>query len=182
MALFGSSRDVSLIRSLNKELLHDIISQQVSFYKYKLGETKHNIYGEASNEKFFDGPYLFFCLINKSPQQQEHVEEGVSFNRNLEIAFYADDLEEENIILEIGDVILFEENYYEVAGLIQNQFFAGKDPKYTNSSIDENGEYTADDNPLNTGLQNYGNSISIVCRVNYIPADKLNISPYKERM
>ena len=50
-AMFGGLRDVSLIRKLNRELMGNIITQQASFYKYKLQETKVNLYGEAAGVK-----------------------------------------------------------------------------------------------------------------------------------
>ena len=52
MALFGSARDISLFRKINRELLGDIITQQCAVYKFELSKTKVNIYGEASGEKF----------------------------------------------------------------------------------------------------------------------------------
>jgi len=64
-ALFAGSRDVSLIRNLNREIMGDIITQQAAFYRYKTEETKVNMYGEAAGEKFFDGPFLFNCLISR---------------------------------------------------------------------------------------------------------------------
>jgi len=71
MALFGSARDVSFIRKMNRELMGDIITQQCAFYKYKLKETPTNIYGEASTGRTFDGPVLLNALItvgdNTSP-------------------------------------------------------------------------------------------------------------------
>jgi len=42
-AMFGGSRDVSLIRKMNRELLGNIITQQAAFYKYKLQETKGHL-------------------------------------------------------------------------------------------------------------------------------------------
>ena len=39
MALFGSSRDVSMIRKVNRELLGNVISQQCAFYKVNLNQT-----------------------------------------------------------------------------------------------------------------------------------------------
>jgi len=48
MAIFGSARDISMIRKVNRELLHDVISQQGAVYKYALDKTKVNMYGEAS--------------------------------------------------------------------------------------------------------------------------------------
>jgi len=53
MALFGTQRDISLFRHLNRELLWDIITQQCVFYQLKGDETKVNIYGEASGAKYY---------------------------------------------------------------------------------------------------------------------------------
>ena len=37
------------------------------------------------------------------------------------------------------------------------------------------------DNPLNPGLDQFGANLSIICETYYIPADKVAISPFKER-
>ena len=58
MAMFGSGRDMSLFRNINRELMGDIITQQCSFYKFKLEETKVNLYGESAEEKYYIGPVL----------------------------------------------------------------------------------------------------------------------------
>jgi hypothetical protein len=80
MAIFGSSRDMSVFRHVNRELLGDIINQQVSFYKFKLGETIVNLYGEASGEKYYDGPTLFNCLITRLDQQYVDVPYGSGYS------------------------------------------------------------------------------------------------------
>ena len=48
MAIFGSARDISMFRKINRELLGDVITQQLAVYKYALDKTKVNMYGEAS--------------------------------------------------------------------------------------------------------------------------------------
>ena len=63
MALFGRTRDVNLIKTINRELLGDVITQQASFYKVRLEETTFNLYGEAAGGKFYDGPVIFNCLV-----------------------------------------------------------------------------------------------------------------------
>ena len=171
MALYTGRRDVSLVRSLNRELLGDIITQQASFYRYKTEETKVNMYGEAAGEKFFDGPFIFNCLISRQDQEFPESELGVNFNQIISFAFFRDDLVDSMYVPEVGDIVLYQESYYEIDVLTANQYFGGKNPSYPNN-----------ENPLNPGLEKFGSSISIIATTHYVPADKLNISPYIERM
>ncbi len=143
MAIFGSARDISMIRKVNRELLHDVITQQCAFYKYVLDKTKVNMYGEASGGKFFDGPVLLNALITVGDNASPTSELGVDFNWPITIAFLRDDLVDASVHPEVGDVILYQESYFEIDNTNIRQFFAGKDPDYP---------YEA--NPLNPGLAN----------------------------
>ena len=40
MSLFGEARDISLFRHINRELINNIIEQQVGYYKIVLDRTK----------------------------------------------------------------------------------------------------------------------------------------------
>ena len=111
MAMFGRSRDVSLVNKLNRELLGNVITQQASFYKYKLEETKVNLYGESAGEKFYDGPFIFNCLIDRDPQQYGETEEGIFFNQRINFFFFRQDLKDAQVEAEIGDIILYQEGY-----------------------------------------------------------------------
>lgn len=164
MALFGSARDVSFIRKMNRELLGNIISQQCALYKYRLVESKVNMYGETSGGKFFDGPVLLNALITVEPKTDGTSDFGVDYNWAIEVAFLRDDLVDANINPDIGDVILYQESYFEIDNVIDTQYFLGKDP-----------DYPYELNPLNPGLANYGYSVSMICQTHYVPADRLNI-------
>lgn len=168
MALFGSSRDVSFVRRLNRELMGNIISQQCAFYKYKLSETKINMYGEASEGRNFNGPFLLNALITVDNNTSPTSDLGVDFNWPVTFAFLRDDLVDANIYPEVGDVILYQESYWEVDNVNTTQFFAGKDPDYPYNT-----------NPINPGLENFGYNVSIICESHYVPGDKLNIKPYR---
>jgi hypothetical protein len=165
MAIFGSARDISAFRHINRELMWDIITQQCSFYKFKLNETNINIYGEASGEKYYDGPTLVNCLIDRVDQQYADAPYGVDFNWQIQFAFLKDDLVNINLVPEVGDIILYNESYYEINSIISNQLFVGKDPEYPNEI-----------NPLNPGLGNFGYDVSIIVKTHIVPADKLGIS------
>ena len=174
-AMFTSIRDMSVVRHLNRELMGNIITQQASIYQYKLEETKVNLYGEAAEEKFYDGPFLFNVLINRSNEEFGEDDEGVQYNQPIEFYFLRDDLKEKQVSLKVGDIILYQEGYYGVQSTNANQYWGGKNPTYPNNS--SNGE----PNPLNPGLHKFGNNISVLVSTYYIQSDKVAISPYRER-
>tara|TARA_Y100000385_G_C13073758_1_gene630364 strand:- start:4 stop:537 length:534 start_codon:yes stop_codon:yes gene_type:complete len=174
-AMFTRCRDVSLVRNLNREVMGNVITQQCSFYQYKLEETKVNIYGEAAAEKFYNGPFLFNVLINRSAQEYPEDSEGIQFQQSIDFYFLRDDLFDANVIPDVGDIVLYQEGYYGVQSTVANQYWGGKNPDYPNNSSD------GTPNPLNPNLQLFGTNLSVLVSTYYIPSDKVAISPYKER-
>ena len=143
----------------------NIISQQCAFYKYRLKETVINMYGETSGGKFFEEPVLLNALITVGDNTSPTSDLGVNFDWPVTFAFLRDDLVDANVHPEVGDVILYQESYWEVDNTNITQFFAGKDP-----------EYPYEPNPLNPGLANFGYNVSVTCECHYIPADRVNIT------
>ena len=180
MALFGGQRDISLFRHLNRELIGNVISQECAYYKYKLEETKVNLYGESAGAKYYYPPVLLSCLVDHTPQSYPDDELGVRYYRNVDFRFLRDDLLQRNLDFnenydqgdycgadlepEVGDIIYYYGGYYEVDDVIVNQFFVGKDPRYNYA-----------ENPINPGLENFGSNISSICKAHYQPADKVQI-------
>jgi hypothetical protein len=162
---------MSLVRKLNRELMGNIITQQCSLYQFKLEETKVNLYGEADAEKYYNGPFIFNVLINRENQQYVDNIEGVQFGQGIEFYFFRDDLVDSDVVPRVGDIVLYQESYYGVQSTVANQYWGGKNPAYPNNV-----------NPLNPGLEGFGNNLSILVSTYYIPADKVAISPYLERM
>ena len=74
--MFTTARDMSLVRKLNRELMGNIITQQAALYQFKLEETKVNLYGEADQEKYYDGPFIFNVLINRTNEQYAEAKLG----------------------------------------------------------------------------------------------------------
>jgi len=173
--MFARQRDVSLVRHLNREVMGNVITQQAAFYQYKLEETKVNIYGESAAEKFYNGPFLFNCLIDRQDEEFGENEEGIQFAQPINFYFLRDDLVDAQVEPEVGDIILYQEGYYGVDGTIANQYWSGKNPQYPNNNSD------GTPNPLNPNLDLFGTNLSVICTTYYIPADKVAISPYKER-
>ena len=91
MALFGSSRGISLFRHINRELLWDVITQQCAVYKLKIKETIINIYGEASKERYYTEPVLLNSLIERGDQLNPTGDMGVDYSREMTFKFFRDD-------------------------------------------------------------------------------------------
>jgi len=174
--MYTRQRDVSLMRKFNRELMGNIITQQCALYQFKLEETKVNIYGEAAEEKYYEGPFLFNVLIDRGDEQYPEAGEGVLFEQGINFYFFRDDLVDADVVPQVGDIVLYEKKYYGVQSTIANQYWGGKNPQYPNNDSD------GTPNPLNPDLDQFGNVVSILVSTYYIPADKVAISPYIERM
>ena len=175
MSLFGTARDASLIRHINRELINNIIEQQVGYYKIDLTKTTSNMYGEANGTKIFHDPVLISCLIERTPPTWETDSFGPDVKQDLVVRFLRDDLAgielstelsdggkgfTYGIVPEVGDVMLWNNDYYEVDGTIENQLFVGKDPSYSYS----------------TDNDNFGSSISIIVNAHYTRSERLGIT------
>ena len=169
MALYGTSRDVSLFRHINRELLHDIISQQCVFYQLQAAETKVNIYGESSGAKYYEEPVILNMLLDLGDITSPTGDMGVDYDLPITFKFLKDDLVDANVLPKIGDIVMWYEGYWEVENTNANQLFVGKDPAYPYN-----------ENPLNPGLENFGSNLSIMCVCHYVPADRVQIT--KERI
>jgi hypothetical protein len=183
MALYGGARDMSLFRNINREIMHNIISQQCVLYKYDLSETKVNIYGEAASEKYYHPPVLLYCLIDIPNQEYSDSGFGPDFNWSPTFKFLRDDLQAStsgscdenndnpngaNIVPDVGDIIMYQNAYFQIDNVNMAQFFVGKDPDYPFTDADGN-------NPLETDLNEFGYNVAVVCQTFYVPADKVQI-------
>jgi len=158
MSLFGSKKDFGLLTKMNRELLQDIIEQEIAFYKLSINETHANIYGESSEKTFYD-PIVMQCLITRGDQVFTTDDFGPDVTRELNFAFLRDDFVDLGLVPEVGDIIMLSENYYEIDSIVENEYFFGKDPDYNYARSDK-----------------YGKSISIRCSAHLTRADKLGIT------
>jgi hypothetical protein len=169
MALFGTQRDVSLLRHLNRELLWDIISQECAYYQFNYSDTKVNMYGEASGAKYYRDPVLLNMLVERGDASSPTSDMGVDYERSMVFRFFRDDLVDANVVPQVGDIIMWYEGYWEIDNVNDNQLFVGKDP-----------DYPYNENPLNPGLENFGTNLAVICFGHYVPADKVQIT--RERL
>ena len=128
MALFGGSRDASLLRTLNKELINDVIDTEVYYYKIILDETKVNLYGEGKDKSYFN-PVKIAAIIERNQSSQQFDDFGSDYTRQVNFYFLRDTLVDKNIYPEVGDVIEWNDEQHIVDVKYSNQYFAGKNPE-----------------------------------------------------
>lgn len=157
--IFGSQRDFSLFVGINRELLSDVIEQEILYYKFSLEQTEVNIYGEGM-EKVYWEPVKLNCLITRGDQVNNVDDFGPDLTRDSSFAFLREDLTLVNVVPEVGDIILWHENYYEVDNTTENQLFLGKDENYN----------------LTDYGPNFGGTLSIICICHLTRADKVGIA------
>jgi hypothetical protein len=161
MALFASARDASLIRSLNKELINKFIDTEISFYKLNLTATNSNIYGESDNKVYFSRIKVN-CLVLKDEKIRVAEDTGIDYTRTGTFSFLRDSLAERNIVIEEGDIIEYDSEYFEIDNVSATQYWSGRNPStdigYTSN---ERGEF--------------GYSVAVICETHVTRRNRLNI-------
>ena len=162
MALFGGSRDISLFNTVSRELINDIIQTEIGYYKFVLEKTTSNIYGESMGKMFYE-PVRIACLMQREDQTWSSDDFGSDVDQTLSFRFLKQELRDINLVPQVGDILLFRNNFYEVDSKVENQLIMGKDPDYA----------------ISTGTVDFGNSHSIILNTHMSRVEKLNLIPLR---
>jgi hypothetical protein len=128
MALFGGKRDAKLIASFNAELLNAIVDTEIEFFKLVVETSNSNIYGESERKSYHDS-ILIPCLVTKETKTANMDDYGHTYTRSAQFAISRDILERATFFPEVGDIIFWDNEYYEIDNVDANQYFAGKNPE-----------------------------------------------------
>ncbi len=128
MALFGGKRDAKLIASFNAELLNAIIDTEIEFFKLVVESSNSNIYGESELKSYYDS-ILIPCLITKETKTAVMDDYGHTYTRTAQFGISRDILERATFFPEVGDIIFWDNEYYEIDNVDANQYFVGKNPE-----------------------------------------------------
>tara|TARA_A100001201_G_scaffold19266_1_gene21689 strand:- start:3042 stop:3581 length:540 start_codon:yes stop_codon:yes gene_type:complete len=127
MALFGSARDASLVRSINNELIVNFIDTEIELYKLVLEGTRENLYGESQNKQYYN-PIAIPCLAQKDEKTMVSDDFGLDSTRTGIFSFSRDYLSDRTIIIEEGDILNYDNEYYEVDKIGSSQYWTGRNP------------------------------------------------------
>lgn len=109
----------------------DIIQTLVVIHKLVPQDIKINMYGESDPDtgKVFYPGVPITALIDRRDIETPADEFGTDRKQIVQFRFREKMLKEINLYPETGDIVVFNERYHEIDGVIQEQFLGGIDDK-----------------------------------------------------
>ena len=155
---YYGAKDLATIEKFNRELLGEpnisddgIIDQFVILYRVSVYETETNMYGEASEGKVYKQGVKLPCIVDVSDFDFNYDDFGPDNRQTVSFAFQRAYLVEVDLKPEIGDIMQWNDGYFEVDKFNENQLIGG----------------------------NFDNSHSIVVSANLVRRPTVNLEEYR---
>ena len=155
---YYGAKDLATIEKFNRELLGEpnisddgIIDQFVILYRVSVYETETNMYGEASEGKVYKQGVKLPCIVDASYFDFNYDDFGPDNRQTVSFAFQRAYLVEVDLKPEIGDIMQWNDGYFEVDKFNENQLIGG----------------------------NFDNSHSIVVSANLVRRPTVNLEEYR---
>ena len=130
---FYGNKDLATIEKFNRELLGEpniddcgIIDQFVILYRVSVYDTETNMYGEASDGKVYKQGIKLPCIVNAEDIDFEFDEFGPDSKQNVTFAFQRAYLVEIGTKPDIGDILKWNDGWFEVKDYNENQLVGGQ--------------------------------------------------------
>ena len=132
---FISQKEVNLVDHMNEELIDEVVGQSVDIYKVSIDNTEENVYGESTT-KYYEVGFRVNCLIQFNEPEITQDEFGADENADIEMYFQRNNLSSGslNFYPEMGDIVDWNEHYWEINGTTEPQLIAGH-PGYKHSIV-----------------------------------------------
>ena len=112
--------DIQFINCLNSELLKNIVSQSILYFRVDEERTQQNIYGE-SKRKFWKNPIKLFARVEVQEPTQKIDQFSLDEENKITIYFDKYDLYKNNVKPTVGDYVKFSTITYEILKLYEWQ-------------------------------------------------------------
>jgi len=129
MALFHGERDAAVMLKMMSELVIDWMDTEIALYKPSVRDMDVNIYEES--DMVYHQPIKIPCVIARQEQTYQGSELGQDYTQITDFAFIRDYLRLIDTYIEVGDLIEYNGEYWEIDAIIENQYYGGKNPDYS---------------------------------------------------
>ena len=117
---FLAQRDVDFFRHINREIVDEVIETNVIVFKLSITQSPANIYGEALTKSYHVGTQVT-ALINREDKRPDSTDGVLSVSQDAKFSFLRDKLQEVGIYPEVGDIIEWDNTYWEINNAAENQ-------------------------------------------------------------
>ena len=121
---FIPQKEINFIDSVNEELIDNIVGQSVDIYKISVNDTEENMYGESLT-KYYDRGFRVNCLILFNEPEMLQDDFGADLNTTVEMYFHRTTLSEAGFFPEVGDIVDWNDYYFEINSITEPQLIAG---------------------------------------------------------
>jgi len=177
MPIFGRQKDRELIKHFSKEVLQDILDTPVIIFKPFVTMTNTNIYGEGVNgDKNYRPGVTLHAAINREDQTWATNDLGVDITQKGTFSFLNEDIwnvavpgtqEEDGFAIEIGDLIYYDTQYWEIDTTNKNQYIYGR-----NQNVIEG---DGSDFGFTNETEMHGESLSTVVEAHITRRSRINV-------
>ena len=138
---FYGNKDLATFEKFNRELLGEpnisddgIIDQFVILYRTSVYDTETNMYGEASEGKVYKQGVKLPCIVDAEDFDFDYTDFGHDNSQSVKFAFQRAYLVEVDLKPDIGDILQWNEGYFEIKDYNENQLIGG-DPTKSHSIV-----------------------------------------------
>lgn len=124
---FIGNRDFEFFQQVNQEFVEDIVEVPVGYYRVAPDETEVNIYGESDKgRKLYERPIKLYTLIEPQDQQTDTNIGPFDVDRDVVFGFQRERLKDVNLYPQRGDLIEFDNDYYEIENVVDNELLGSQ--------------------------------------------------------
>ena len=134
MSKFVTKTDFEFFQHINREISSDVIDVSVILYQINLEYTNVNIYGEATEKVTYVGVELPASIKYGENRPLSDSGFGIDQTHDVQFNFVRRILQERKVYPEIGDIIYYNESFFEIDNITEAQLIANR-PEYNNSII-----------------------------------------------
>ena len=115
--LFVTPREINFINDLTKELIKDVVGQNIYYYSISESRTKINELYDEATEKIFESPIESECLVDYQEPTCTTNRYGVENTQNIEVYMQSRDLLDRQIDVDVGDFFTYGTVIFEITSV-----------------------------------------------------------------
>lgn len=123
---FATNKDFKFISKINKELIQDIISQEVIYYSISIEHTVQDDLYNESVEKVWFSPVRINALIDYDNSTVTSTNLTQDSKYELVVNFHTDELVDRNVKPKEGDFLEFGQIVFEITSITKPQLAFGQ--------------------------------------------------------